>query len=1718
MKKRPQISKKVARLLALTTLVIGGFFITYAVLAASPAWDQSHFWFRDDDGNEKKATGYGAANAAVDANVTNVPRGGAVRVRLGLGLTLAGSSIVPQIEYKAGTTCTGGTWTVVSGATAEFLLRASPNFTNAAATTKQITIGTFTAGKIMESANPAPSKTFSNNRVTEYEWSLQASSTIPYATTYAFRITNNGVPLNTYTACGTLTTANPPLPTATLSGSPSTIVNGNSSTLTWTTTNATSASINNGVGAVALNGSTSVSPTTTTVYVITATNVTGNGFATSTITVTPAPPVVNSFTATPSTIVSGNNSTLSWATTNATTVIIDHGVGSVATNGVTTVAPTTSTAYLLTATGPGGTATSTVFVTVTPAPPVVNSFTTSSSTIQIGNSATLNWTTTSATLVSIDNGIGAVATSGSQIVTASVTTTYTLTAVSDGGTVTSSVTITVLQLPIINSFTATPSTIVSGNSANLAWSTSGATTASINQGIGAVSTSGIFTVSPIVTTIYTLSVSGLGGTVTQTVTVTVTPAPPVINSFTATPSTIVSGNSADLSWSTTNATSVNIDQGIGAVATSGTQSVSPTTSITYVLTATGPGGTVTQNVTVTVTPAPPVIDIFTTSSSTIQIGNSATLNWTTTNATSASIDNGVGVVSVNGSKVITPSVTTTYILTATSAGGTVTSSVTITVLQLPVINSFTATPSSIVSGNSADLTWSTTNATAVSLDHGIGSVALSGTFTVSPATTRTYTLTVSGLGGTVTQTVTVTVTQAPPVINSFTVSSSTIAFGDSAALNWSTTNATSTSIDNGIGAVATSGSQSVSPTTSTTYTLIAASSGGTVTATVSVTVLPLLPVVNSFTATPSTITVGGSADLTWSTSNATSASIDNGIGPVATSGARSVSPSVTTTYTVTATGAGGTVTSSVTVTVLQLPVINSFTATPSSIVSGNSADLTWSTTNATSVTIDHGIGSVAISGTQSVSPTTSTTYLLTATGPGGVVTQTVVVTVTPPVPVIGSFTSSTSTIQNGQSATLNWATTNATTVSLDNGIGSVATSGSQIVSPASSTTYTLTASSPGGSVTASVTITVTQLPVINSFTATPPSIVTGNSADLGWATTDAISVSIDHGIGAVATSGMTSVSPTTSTTYLLTATGPGGTTTQSVTLTVTQPLPVITLFTISSSTIAYSASTTLAWVTSNTTDVSIDNGVGAVATSDAKDVFPASSTTYVLTATGPGGTVTQTVNVTVLAAPVSATLSIVPTTMTSGSAATLTWTSTNATTVSIDHGVGTVALNGSFTVVPLLTTTYTLTATGTSGSVTETATVTVTPSGPGAPTVFISASPTAITSGDSATLNWSTTNATSVSIDNGIGSVALSGSQSVSPTVDTTYVITATGTDGTTQATVTVTVSATPPPVLAPTVDTLALSPATIDQGQSTILSWQTSNAASVSIDQGIGSVAVNGTQTVSPTQTTIYTITATGTGGTTTKSVTVTVNVRTVLNNVFLYSSNFSGKAYPGATVFLVEKVYQQDVLVSQGIPVGESGTFLLYGVPTGYHAYSLLVKDAQGRQAQTKVFDMQYIYDPLTVQNILISPTVELSQTRVSKGKTAQVVGYAFPGALVRVEIDGRQVGTATANPGGDYTVVLQTNALSVGQHTVRVKQVVAENNQESDYSRLVNLSVSAVTVVNADLNGDGKINVQDWSIFLSRWQTLTGPARIVLDINGDGKVDLADFATFLNALKTQ
>ncbi|MFY0530332.1 hypothetical protein ACN28I_46580 [Archangium gephyra] len=351
--------------------------------------------------------------------------------------------------------------------------------------------------------------------------------------------------------------------------------------------------------------------------------------------------------------------------------------GDITRDGVYT-APGTAGTYTVRATSVADTrryAESPVTVTVPPVPlPTITHFAAVPETINAGQSATLHWEVAGAASLSIEPDVGPVSGGAGVTVSPATTTTYTLKATSEAGTVTATTTVTVNLPPVIALFTAAPATINAGQSTTLSWTVAGATSLSITPGVGTVTGTSV-TVSPVTTTTYTLTATNAAGSTTATTTVTVNP-PPTISSFTAAPATINAGQSTTLSWTVAGATSLSITPGASTV-TGTSVTVSPAATTTYTLTATNAAGNTTATATVTVN-QPPTISSFTAAPATINAGQSTTLSWATTGATSLSITPGVGTVS-GTSATVSPATTTTYTLTATNAAGNTTATTTVTV-------------------------------------------------------------------------------------------------------------------------------------------------------------------------------------------------------------------------------------------------------------------------------------------------------------------------------------------------------------------------------------------------------------------------------------------------------------------------------------------------------------------------------------------------------------------------------------------------------------------------------------------------------------------------------------------------------------------------------------------------------------------------------------------------------------------------------------------------------------------------------------------------------------------------------------------------------------------------------------------------------------------------------------------------------------------------------
>lgn len=223
--------------------------------------------------------------------------------------------------------------------------------------------------------------------------------------------------------------------------------------------------------------------------------------------------------------------------------------------------------------------------------------------------------------------------------------------------------------PVIDSFTAAPESTSPGGVVQLSWSVRGATKLSIDKGVGDVTGKVSVNATITATTVFSLTASSGGASVTRQVTVTMVSPPPLIRLFGASPPQVLPGGAVTLSWSVANAVTVLID---GQPVTSVTKLVNPTATTKYTLSVIGFPGTTAPAPATTVArvAAAPIVSAFFATPSTVTLGQAATLTWTSSpDALGFAIDNGVGNLGLQTRAIVRPAQTTTYTLTASGPLG-----------------------------------------------------------------------------------------------------------------------------------------------------------------------------------------------------------------------------------------------------------------------------------------------------------------------------------------------------------------------------------------------------------------------------------------------------------------------------------------------------------------------------------------------------------------------------------------------------------------------------------------------------------------------------------------------------------------------------------------------------------------------------------------------------------------------------------------------------------------------------------------------------------------------------------------------------------------------------------------------------------------------------------------------------------------------------------------
>jgi len=316
--------------------------------------------------------------------------------------------------------------------------------------------------------------------------------------------------------------------------------------------------------------------------------------------------------------------------------------------------------------------------------------------------------------------------------------------------------------------------------------------------------------------------------------------------------------------------------------------------------------------------------------------------------------------------------------------------------NLPTVT-LRASPSSVASGASSTISWTSTN--SVSCDAGVGRGAgTSGTFDTGPLKdSKSYTVVCTGNNGSKSSdNVNVSVTGSGqnnkfPTVSVLATPSS-IAPGESSVITWTSTN--STKCDAGVGrGTGTSGTFNTGALKDgKSYTITCTGAGGEGSGFANVFVTGFgggntFPTVNVL-ATPSSMAPGESSTITWTSTNSTKCDAGTGRGTGTSGTFNTGALKDGKSYSITCTGAGGEGSGFVNVFVTgfgggnTFPTVNVL-ATPSSVASGASSTITWTSTNSKSCDAGTGRGTGTAGSFNSGTLTDSKSFSITCTGPLG---------------------------------------------------------------------------------------------------------------------------------------------------------------------------------------------------------------------------------------------------------------------------------------------------------------------------------------------------------------------------------------------------------------------------------------------------------------------------------------------------------------------------------------------------------------------------------------------------------------------------------------------------------------------------------------------------------------------------------------------------------------
>lgn len=238
-----------------------------------------------------------------------------------------------------------------------------------------------------------------------------------------------------------------------------------------------------------------------------------------------------------------------------------------------------------------------------------------------------------------------------------------------------------------------------------------------------------------------------------------------------------------------------------------------------------------------------------------------------------------------------------------------------------------------------------------------------------------------------------------------------------------------------------------------------------------------------------------------------------------------------------------------------------------------------------------------------------------------------------------------------------------------------------------------------------------------------------------------------------------------------------------------------------------------------------------------------------------------------------------------------------------------------------------------------------------------------------------------------------------------------------------------------------------------------------------------------------------------------------------------FYGQAYPESNIEILRRDKRDLAGTYEPFPLARyevvsDGTFYIEPAELTLEEYifTLKAQDKDGRKSDLMAFDVDLRVVPFVeIKDFLVPPTLGFQKASVFKGKELNVLGFSAPKNKIEIVMDDTDVRSVNSGDDGFWSLGINTDVFALGMHTLKVRQIAfSPSTKESPFSSLRTFRVSSLEFPEADFNGDDKINITDWSIFLARWIDDKADLRSEIDLNNDDIINIVDFSLFLNKIK--